>query len=196
MATEQPTPGTSDGVPANVRLVRDFVNTVDLQAAEESLGTPQDLHDWFVAHGLARPGDRIGPKDLAVAHAVREGLRSVLTAHAGHATDDQAIGSLNRALENVPVRVGFTGRGDHRLVAGDSSAFHSALVGLLDAVRQSSAGQTWDRLKVCARDTCRWAFYDASRNRAGRWCSMAGCGNYVKMQRAYAARKARTGPRT
>jgi predicted RNA-binding Zn ribbon-like protein len=24
-----------------------------------------------------------------------------------------------------------------------------------------------------------------------RWCSMAGCGNHVKMQRAYAVRKAR-----
>jgi predicted RNA-binding Zn ribbon-like protein len=42
---------------------------------------------------------------------------------------------------------------------------------------------------VCDRDTCRWAFYDASRNQARRWCSMAGCGNHIKMHRAYAARK-------
>ena len=36
---------------------------------------------------------------------------------------------------------------------------------------------TWGRLKACAEDGCRWAFYDASRNQSGRWCSMAVCGN-------------------
>ncbi len=54
---------------------------------------------------------------------------------------------------------------------------------MLDAIRASTAAGEWERLKVCARDTCRWAFYDASRNHARRWCSMAGCGNYVKMRR-------------
>jgi predicted RNA-binding Zn ribbon-like protein len=32
------------------------------------------------------------------------------------------------------------------------------------------------------------AFSDSSRNRSGRWCSMASCGNIVKMRRAYRAR--------
>ncbi|WP_198671650.1 CGNR zinc finger domain-containing protein [Desertihabitans aurantiacus] len=36
---------------------------------------------------------------------------------------------------------------------------------------------------MCARDSCRWAFDDASRNQVRRWCSMAGCGNHIKMQR-------------
>ncbi|MFI2651942.1 CGNR zinc finger domain-containing protein [Micromonospora fulviviridis] len=44
---------------------------------------------------------------------------------------------------------------------------------------------------MCDRDTCRWAYYDASRNQARRWCSMAGCGNHVKMRRAYAVRRGR-----
>jgi predicted RNA-binding Zn ribbon-like protein len=60
-------------------------------------------------------------------------------------------------------------------------------------MRQSTEDQTWERLKVCDRDSCRWAFYDTSRNRAGRWCSMAGCGNHIKMKRAYATRKANRG---
>ncbi|MDR7381806.1 CGNR zinc finger domain-containing protein [Promicromonospora iranensis] len=58
---------------------------------------------------------------------------------------------------------------------------------MLDAVRRSEAAGDWERLKVCARDTCRWAFYDASRNHARRWCSMSGCGNYVKMRRRAAS---------
>ena len=46
--------------------------------------------------------------------------------------------------------------------------------------------RTWERLKACSRDTCRWAFYDGSRNHSARWCSMSGCGNIVKMRRAHA----------
>ena len=53
------------------------------------------------------------------------------------------------------------------------------------------AGSDWARLKVCRAEDCRWAFYDASRNQVRRWCSMSGCGNHVKMRRAYQARKSR-----
>ncbi|MBW3563024.1 MAG: CGNR zinc finger domain-containing protein, partial [Actinobacteria bacterium] len=38
-----------------------------------------------------------------------------------------------------------------------------------------------ERLKVCRSDTCRWAFYDSSRNRSGKWCDMAVCGNRTKV---------------
>lgn len=62
------------------------------------------------------------------------------------------------------------------------------------AIRQAAEDGTWTRLKVCARDTCRWAYYDSSRNQARRWCSMAGCGTYIKMKRAYAVRTGRTPP--
>lgn len=62
---------------------------------------------------------------------------------------------------------------------------------MLDAVRQASEDGSWVRLKACARPSCRWAYYDHSRNRSGRWCTMAGCGNAVKMQKAYASRKGR-----
>ena len=79
------------------------------------------------------------------------------------------------------------------LVSTRTDPVGQALGQLLDAVRQTSQDGTWPRLKVCARDTCRWAFYDASRNQVRRWCSMAGCGNHVKMKRAYATRKARAG---
>jgi len=49
------------------------------------------------------------------------------------------------------------------------------------------AAGNWSRLKVCANETCQLAFYDSSRNRSGRWCSMATCGNRMK-GRAYRQR--------
>jgi predicted RNA-binding Zn ribbon-like protein len=32
---------------------------------------------------------------------------------------------------------------------------------------------------------CGWLFYDTSRNRSRRWCSMDSCGNRAKAQRHY-----------
>jgi len=55
------------------------------------------------------------------------------------------------------------------------------------AVRMAFEGR-WERLKLCGDDDCRWAFVDASRNRAGRWCDMASCGNRAK-SRAFRARQ-------
>ncbi len=49
-------------------------------------------------------------------------------------------------------------------------------------------------VKVCDRASCRWACYDTSSNQGRRWCSMAGCGNQVKMRRAYAVRRLRAAP--
>ena len=39
---------------------------------------------------------------------------------------------------------------------------------------------TWLRLKACRNYTCRWAFYDHSKNRSGHWCTMSVCGNRQK----------------
>jgi predicted RNA-binding Zn ribbon-like protein len=132
--------------------------------------------------GLLRPGARLRTADLSVAVAFREGLRAVLLGHAGHAADPVAVRRLDEILAAVPVRLSLA-TGGPRLVPAGGSPVQQALAGLAEAVRQSAEDQVWARLKVCDRDTCRWAYYDASRNQARRWCSMAGCGNYVKMRR-------------
>ncbi|MFC0506262.1 CGNR zinc finger domain-containing protein [Micromonospora costi] len=177
-------------VPPAARLVRDFVNTFEPQVDEEQLTTPDRLRDWFAARRLVVPDARLEPADLALAVTVREGLRAVLLGHAGHTADPDAVERLDRALAEVPVRLAFTG-GRPRLVPAGHRAVEAALAALVDAVRECAEDGSWLRLKVCDRDTCRWAYYDASRNQARRWCSMAGCGNYVKMRRAYATRKRR-----
>jgi predicted RNA-binding Zn ribbon-like protein len=183
---------TEDAVPPGARLVRDFVNTYEPQVEEESLGSSDALRDWLIEQGLAPPGTAVADADVATALAVREGIRNVLLGHAGHDPDPVAIDALRVVLAELPVRLEFD-TADYRLVSLRNDPVGRAFGQLLDAVRQSSQDATWHRLKVCARDTCRWAFYDASRNQTRRWCSMAGCGNHIKMRRAYTARKARAG---
>ncbi|WP_081913108.1 ABATE domain-containing protein [Glycomyces sp. NRRL B-16210] len=49
---------------------------------------------------------------------------------------------------------------------------------------------TLDRIKGCGG--CRFLFYDESKNRSRRWCSMDDCGTTEKIRRYVAARRTRT----
>jgi predicted RNA-binding Zn ribbon-like protein len=46
-----------------------------------------------------------------------------------------------------------------------------------------------ERVKQCEGDPCGWLFFDTSRNRSRRWCSMADCGNRAKARRFYQKEK-------
>lgn len=46
------------------------------------------------------------------------------------------------------------------------------------------------RLRVCANDACRRAFYDETRNRSRRWCDSRTCGNVIRVRRHREARRA------
>lgn len=193
-----------DVIPAPARLVRDFVNTVEYQEDDEGWEQPSDLAEWLRARGLAGPDAAASADDLALAKTVREGLRSVLATHAGHDADPGALRRLDEALADLPIRVAFgpgpsfsrapdpdgtvSGGPSFSLAPGAHSGVRGALGGVLDAVRASREDGSWPRLKVCDRVTCRWAYYDYSKNRSSRWCTMAGCGNAVKMQKAHARR--------
>ena len=52
---------------------------------------------------------------------------------------------------------------------------------------------SWQRLKACADEGCRFAFYDHSKNHSGRWCDMSTCGNRAKVT-AFRVRQAATRP--
>ena len=171
-------------------LLRDFVNTYEPQLDREAWQTPSDLRDWLAARRLIPADGRLLPTDVATAVTIREGLRGILLSHARSTTDEGAVQVLNQTLSELPLRLTFTD-GGYRLSSAVGTPIGRALGELADAIRQSTEDGSWSRLKVCARDSCHWAFYDASRNQVRRWCSMATCGNHLKMQRAYAARKRR-----
>lgn len=183
--------GVRAEIPPAALVVKDFVNSVDLAAGTEQLDSPAALGTWLHAHGLADEVPRVDDADLAQAVAVREGLRQLLLVHAGHAPDPLALDRFNSALGSTALVVRFDASGDRMLAPVDPAPVARAVAALLAAVEHARADGAWDRLKVCARDECRWAYYDASRNRSGRWCSMTDCGNRVKMKRAYAARTGR-----
>jgi predicted RNA-binding Zn ribbon-like protein len=47
------------------------------------------------------------------------------------------------------------------------------------------------RVKLCADQGCRWAYYDLTKGKTRRWCSDRTCGNRDRVRRARAAAKRR-----
>jgi predicted RNA-binding Zn ribbon-like protein len=175
--------------PGELELVREFVNTVDLEDGPELLNEPPDLSAWLVDHGLAPPGVRATESDLATAVALREALRSVLFAHnGGPAPPESALATLDDLSCRADVRLRF---GTRAIAALEPKAggIDGGLGRLLAIVHDSIAQGTWERLKACRRHSCEWAFYDHTKNRSGAWCNMRVCGNRAKA-RAYRERHA------
>jgi predicted RNA-binding Zn ribbon-like protein len=48
-----------------------------------------------------------------------------------------------------------------------------------------------ERVKICANDGCRWAYYDVTKGSTRRWCNDRTCGNRDRVRRARAAAKRR-----
>jgi predicted RNA-binding Zn ribbon-like protein len=46
-----------------------------------------------------------------------------------------------------------------------------------------------ERVKICANDGCRWAYYDVTKGSTRRWCSDRTCGNRDRVRRARAAKR-------
>jgi predicted RNA-binding Zn ribbon-like protein len=171
-----------------LELIRDFVNTADLERGEDALADTRGLQYFLVFHGLAELRDRATAGDLAEARAIREALRDLLRAHTGVEVDrDAASATLDRASRQAGLAVRFDG-GVVRFRPG-GSGISGALGRLLAAVAEAMADGSWQRLKACRSETCRWAFIDNARNHSRLWCDMTTCGNRAKA-RAFRSRNA------
>lgn len=174
-------------VPSEVETVLGFVNTLDVESAADELDTPEALTGWLESRGLLRGAGTATSRDLEQAIRLREALRALLRAHHDSTVDRDAISELNSAASDLPLNVAFDSRGNPDVVPGQAG-IAGALGGILSAVARAQAVGNWTRLKVCSMDTCQWAFYDRSKNRSGRWCSMGVCGNRAKT-RSYRDRR-------
>ena len=183
MAPGESTPAKT--APQPLYLVQRFVNSADLETGEDELTSPDALRDWFAERGLMDPADPVSGADLRRAIDVREGLRALLLANNGAELDEAAVERLDRAASRAGVRLSFA-RGEPELVP-DAVGVDGAIARLMAIVAAARGDGSWHRLKACPREDCEWAFYDRSKNRSGRWCTMESCGN-VEKARSYRER--------
>lgn len=176
---QEPLPAgqTRPAAPGTLEVVRAFINSSNIEERTDEIASPPALATWLVDHGLMARGRRVTAQDHVMAVELREALRDLLEANGGRPVPDDAVARFDRIATGLPLRLSFSG-GAH--LEPEPVGAGPALGRLLAAVYEAVTDGTWSRLKICRNDTCRWAFYDGSRNRSGAWCTMAICGNRMK----------------
>ena len=185
MAPGESTPEKT--APQPLYLVQRFVNSVDLESGEDELSDPDALRAWLAERGLLDAREAVSTADLRRAIDAREGLRAVLLTHNGMPLDEARLDRLDRAVSKAGVRLHFSSGREPELVP-DAAGVDGALARLMAIVAAAVEQGGWERLKACPRDECEWAFYDRSKNRSGRWCTMDSCGN-IEKARAFRERR-------
>ncbi|NEC89548.1 CGNR zinc finger domain-containing protein [Streptomyces sp. SID12501] len=158
--------------PGGLALVEALVNTRDLESGRDAL----DAVEGRAAFGIAE----ITERELVAVKELRESLRAVCLAHAGHPPHD-TVTPLGQLLSRAPLLVTVDERdGSARLTAAEQGPLLSRVAA---AVAEALTDGTWLRLKACELPECHWAYYDRSPAGRRRWCAMSVCGARAKMRR-------------
>ncbi|HLR93582.1 MAG TPA: CGNR zinc finger domain-containing protein [Jiangellaceae bacterium] len=164
----------------------DFLNTLRdrwAQQPTETLREPVDLAAWAVAAGLADELVPIDDAGLTRARAVRSTLFRLLTG--GHGTSAADIAEFNELAGAAPrptlvLPAGTDSPSVQRPRATTGSEILSLVVAnALDVLAEHGPAPA----KECEHERCGLRYLDISRGGRRRWCSMARCGNRVKVQR-------------
>lgn len=183
----------------------DFVNTIDAPRSSQAVDFLQnysDLARWLWHAGVlertaadelvrtasARP--RPAANALARALRLRTAMREVFSAVArGEPAPEGDLAVLHRTYRDAVHEAQLIQRTGVYLWSWDhhSADLNRPLWLLANAAMDLLREPEVDRVKECpGADDCGWLFYDSSRSRRRRWCSMEGCGSRVKMRRLYA----------
>jgi len=173
--------------PGRLGLVEAFVNSLHMPEGPDLLATPDAARAWLQHQGFHTPRLSPGERDDLV--ELREALRDLLEGNAGHQVAARTVHAVMQRLNASALETVISPAGAELVARGSGVA---AFTGeLTAAIVIATTDGTWQRLKVCRNDSCRWAFYDGSKNGRRTWCSMRSCGCQSKA-RAYRARKRET----
>jgi predicted RNA-binding Zn ribbon-like protein len=174
-------------------LALDFVNSAYGvgDAHRECLDSDAQVLDWLRRAGLPAEAGSRGPRGalLMAALALRETARGLLEKRKAGASGDPtalnrvlALGSVYRELiwkrGHAPNYV------QHRR-AGNAVTL---LVPVAEAIAELLAHADFDLVRRCEGSDCTLWYYDKTKSHHRRWCSMAACGNRMKVA-AFRARQ-------
>ena len=164
--------------PGPLDLVLRFLNLHDHVAGstDDRPPPPEMVRDYLVEARLLSTHDPYTDEDhaavLRVFHALHARIR-------GGRDEPDRSPAIDDAAERALFRVRF---GEPPRLEPTASGVHGAIGRLLSIVFLAELDGSWSHLKECASQTCHSVFYDRSRNRSGKWCSMRSCGNQHKVR--------------
>ncbi len=171
-------------------MVQALANTYSFEDDEELLADPDAARRWLIGSDLARKEVAVGEAEFLRLLETRRVFRGLLDANLSGAPAEAELLALGRLAGEYPVPLASDGSGRLWLDLDPAASVDDFIAQLVGICFQAQLRGEWSRLKVCASDDCRWAFYDSSRDRGGTWCQMEVCGNRIKNRR-YRRRSAR-----
>jgi predicted RNA-binding Zn ribbon-like protein len=200
-----------DAPGATLDAALEFVNTTGLSDGRpfDDLPSVAAALDWLAAHGFLSEEEAEGERARLAAEPsaeaalerlreVRSGLRELIDAvdderapAAACLTAVNSVLSLRETTELQPCPDGL--RLQRRR---EGPPLDRALAEISRRVAAEFDEGRQGRLRVCANDRCRWAFYDRSRPGSRRWCEMSSCGNRAKAARHRERQRARAASTT
>ncbi len=178
--------------PEPLLVVQGFANTVAAYDHEEELLIDVDAtREWLKQTDLVAPGTEVDEADRENLVAFRVLVRALIDANMTGEQDRAANERLAALAAEHPVRIAVDADGRVGLDLDPPASVDALIAQMIGIVLQAQIDGSWKRLKICGADDCRWAFFDASKNQRGHWCSMELCGNRVK-NRTYRRRQSAT----
>lgn len=168
-------PGGRLPAPAHLAPLQDLLNTVNLESGDDELARGA-FGGWAGARGVPDASEA----DRERLQAFREDLRDWVAGR-----DEQVPAPVAAGIAAARLEVAVS---DGRLATTSRTAFGRLVAEIVEGVRVAQRDDEWKRFKVCDRGSCRWAFYDHSRNNSSRWCASSICGAREKSRRAYRRR--------
>lgn len=175
--------------PGELEVLQRFLNLHDHEPSGREVDPPLEMiRDFLVERGLLTPDERFGETERETALALRRALRNLIAAGGDRLAPDDA-----EVIDRLGIEAGLhphfhPGRAPTIEPRGTGAA--AALGHLLAVAFLAAVDGSFAHLKLCADPTCRAVFFDRSRNRSGKWCSMEACGNRAKV-RAFRERQRR-----
>lgn len=167
-------------------LAIDLLNTVWVDGGQrhDLLSSLDGLSIWLRSPPVAAAlGEQTAPatkESLHHLHEARVALRGLITRSPQNSPDSRA--ALNAVLSRGALRRNLKSVGPTDQVQLDDPSWGPAWTA---AASYLDLHATRQRILRCANPQCVLYFYDATKNKSRRWCSMSGCGNRAKAQRHY-----------
>jgi hypothetical protein len=172
---------TTPGAPGALEVLQRFLNLHEhVPGVEgERPPPPEMIRAFLVERGLLEADAPYTRTDHAHAMKLFHALHGRLLAGELGRSDAEHT----RAIEEIAARAGFRLRfGGEPGLEPTTPGIDGALGRLLALLFVAEIEGDWTHMKECASPTCHSVFFDRSKNRSGKWCSMQTCGNKHKVR--------------
>ena len=169
----------TDPAPGDLETLQRFLNLHEHEPGGPEIAPPLEMvRAFLVERGLIAPEERFDGADRETYLDLRRALRNLIL-------DEPLSPADADVIERIAVEAGlhpiFRPEGDPTLEPRGEGA-PSAFGRIVAIAFVAAFDGSFDHLKLCAAQDCRAVFYDRSKNRSGRWCSMEACGNRAKVR--------------